>query len=135
MAIAFAVVELRVIGQPRLHSPAGEGTGSLFPQPRVEGADGPALLDDLVGSGWRIVTDLGTDELPAGLAARAASLGTLISIAPGGIRELDGVLANWFNRHGCRAAIVRPDHYVFGVAGSANGLLNLLAGLEHRLAA
>jgi 3-(3-hydroxy-phenyl)propionate hydroxylase len=23
--------------------------------------------------------------------------------------------AAWFERHGCRAAIVRPDHYVYGV--------------------
>jgi len=114
---------------------ATDGTGSLFPQPRVAGAGGPALLDDLAGSGWRVVTDLRADELPGGLVARAAALGTFISIAPGGIRELDGVLANWFKRHGCRAAIVRPDHYVFGVASDAAGLLPLLAGLEHRLAA
>ena len=27
-----------------------------------------------------------------------------------------GVLADWFARHTCSAAIVRPDHYVYGVA-------------------
>ncbi|WP_075790952.1 bifunctional 3-(3-hydroxy-phenyl)propionate/3-hydroxycinnamic acid hydroxylase [Massilia putida] len=124
----------------------GNGTGSLFPQPRVEGPGGPALLDDVVGTGWRIVTDLRIDELPPALAARATSLGTLVSVTPrnagfarvaGSIetRELDGVVAGWLARHGCRAAIVRPDHYVFGVAASAGALLELLGGLEYRLAA
>lgn len=29
--------------------------------------------------------------------------------------EKDDVVAGWFERHGCVAALVRPDHYVFGV--------------------
>jgi 3-(3-hydroxy-phenyl)propionate hydroxylase len=33
--------------------------------------------------------------------------------------ELEGVLANWFRRNECSAALVRPDNYVFGVAASA----------------
>jgi 3-(3-hydroxy-phenyl)propionate hydroxylase len=47
--------------------------------------------------------------------------------------ELDGVLAGWFERHGCCAALVRPDHYVYGVAGSASALYDLVAGLTRRL--
>jgi 3-(3-hydroxy-phenyl)propionate hydroxylase len=122
------------------------GTGTLFPQPRVNGAAGQVLLDELAGTGWRIVTDMRTDELPAALPGLAASLGTLVTLAPDAgahaheqgwiaAAELDGVVAGWFDRHKCRAAVVRPDHYVYGVAGSPGALLALLAGLKLQLAA
>ena len=40
--------------------------------------------------------------------------------AHGALVEQDGVLARWFDRHGCIGAIVRPDHYVFGALTSTN---------------
>jgi 3-(3-hydroxy-phenyl)propionate hydroxylase len=49
------------------------------------------------------------------------------------IAEEDGVLAAWFDRHGCRAAIVRPDHYVFGVASDGGALGKMLSELATRL--
>ncbi|WP_075792268.1 bifunctional 3-(3-hydroxy-phenyl)propionate/3-hydroxycinnamic acid hydroxylase [Massilia putida] len=129
-----------------LASGHADGTGTLFPQPRVNGPAGPVLLDELAGSGWRIVTNLRIAELPPSLTALAADIGTLVSIVPDAegrtrmpgcveTRELDGVVAGWFARHGCRAAIVRPDHYVFGVATGPDALSDLLSGLEQRLAA
>jgi 3-(3-hydroxy-phenyl)propionate hydroxylase len=120
------------------------GTGTLFPQPRVNGPAGPALLDELAGTGWRIVTSLCVDDLPPGLLQMARSLGMLVCI-PSGERqfssaphrmqadELDGVLARWFERHECRAAVVRPDHYVYGVASDGEGLSRLLSELLYRL--
>jgi 3-(3-hydroxy-phenyl)propionate hydroxylase len=120
------------------------GTGTLFPQPRVNGPAGPALLDELAGTSWRIVTDLRTAQLPPGLLALAERIGMLISIpsdaagfSSGPHRmqadELDGVLARWFARHGCHAAVVRPDHYVYGVADDGAGLHDLVAGLTNTL--
>ncbi|MEY3639928.1 MAG: hypothetical protein RIR68_3061, partial [Pseudomonadota bacterium] len=29
--------------------------------------------------------------------------------------EAEGVLQQWFEKHGVQAAIVRPDHYIYGV--------------------
>jgi len=49
------------------------------------------------------------------------------------VAEEDGILAAWFDRHGCRAAIVRPDHYVFGVASNEGTLGKMLADLATRL--
>ena len=49
------------------------------------------------------------------------------------VAEEDGVLAAWFDRHGCRAAIVRPDHYVFGVANDEDALGKMLSELARRL--
>jgi 3-(3-hydroxy-phenyl)propionate hydroxylase len=66
---------------------------------------------------------------PAALRAletSAASLGAQLlcidaaTTVPGVVKlaEADGILAAWFERHGCEAALVRPDHLVYGVARS-----------------
>ena len=49
------------------------------------------------------------------------------------VAEEDGVLAAWFDRYRCRAAIVRPDHYVFGVANDERALGKMLSELATRL--
>jgi len=94
------------------------GRGTLFPQPRL--ADG-RLMDEQHGHGWRLV-------LTGGLQAPAATpdLG-VIALATGPARELDGVVAAWMLRHDCRAALLRPDHYVYGTASTAPELQALLA--------
>ena len=46
--------------------------------------------------------------------------------------EPDGLFAEWMRRHAGRAAIVRPDRYVFGVASDApelNRMINSLGAL------
>ena len=35
------------------------------------------------------------------------------------VEEADGIAARWFERNDCSAALVRPDHYVYGVARNA----------------
>lgn len=116
------------------------GAGTLFPQPRVQGPEGPVLLDELAGHGWCVVTGQPVDALPTDVIEAATALGALVCIGPdAGVphaihaRELDGVLARWFDRHGCRAAIVRPDHYVYGGAADGAALARLLDGLRARL--
>ena len=47
--------------------------------------------------------------------------------------ETEGVLAAWFRRHGCAAAIVRPDHYVYAVASSEQELVTELRSLTGRI--
>lgn len=105
------------------------GVGTLFPQPRLQHEQGAQLMDQLFGCGWRVVTSLPAWSLPPALSARVEALGALVSVAPGatgGTVECDGVLAAWFARHKCCAAIVRPDHYVYGVAATGEALAALL---------
>lgn len=94
------------------------GRGTLFPQPTL--ADG-MRMDTRFGHGWRLVLD-------ATLAPPAADTG-LVTIAFGhdGLHEADGVVAAWFARHACHAALLRPDHHVFGTAADASALDALLA--------
>lgn len=106
-----------------LAQPAGSGRGTLFPQPRLAG-DGQAqgsLMDERFGHGWRLVTD-------AALAPPAALAGlTLVRLGAADVMEQDGVAAAWLQRHRCHAALLRPDHYVYGTADSAGALAALLA--------
>jgi 3-(3-hydroxy-phenyl)propionate hydroxylase len=102
------------------------GAGTLFPQPRLQGpTPGGVLMDRLHGCGWRLVSD-GT--LP--LDAPAGVLHIHLAREP----EADGVVAAWMQRHGVRAALLRPDHYVFGSAAdpsSANALLAAWQATPH----
>ena len=119
--------------------------GTIFPQPRVKCGNELSLLDDLTGTGLRVVADGGLDLAPlvdndtvrqlgiklvqvnsADRTAPATRLGgQLVSVV-----ETEGVLARWFDRHECRAAIVRPDNYVFGVATTQEDVLNQIASLR-----
>jgi 3-(3-hydroxy-phenyl)propionate hydroxylase len=99
------------------------GRGTLFPQPRL--AASGALMDHAMGGGWRLV--VGPDgEVPADVPQGMS----VIALAR--TPEAEGVVARWMERHGCRAALVRPDHYVYGTAGSAGELAKLLADWRQR---
>jgi 3-(3-hydroxy-phenyl)propionate hydroxylase len=104
-----------------LSAAASSGRGTLFPQPRIAADSAAQLLDQRFGSGWRLVLDA-TQTAPAGLAASL----TVIRLGTDAV-ETEGVAALWMQKHDCHAALVRPDHYVFGTAASASQLVELLA--------
>ncbi|AOJ06815.1 bifunctional 3-(3-hydroxy-phenyl)propionate/3-hydroxycinnamic acid hydroxylase [Burkholderia mayonis] len=130
-----------------LLSPAAHAAnGTLFPQPRVQHAGDSALLDVVAGGNWRVVT-LGGEPVSEEAAKAAARIGAqIVELAADGdvrhaavlpdtrsIVEIDGVLGAWFERNGCRAAIIRPDHYVYGVASDAAALVDGLSQLDAAL--
>ncbi|MFM2348162.1 MAG: hypothetical protein RL654_2915 [Pseudomonadota bacterium] len=99
------------------------GRGTLFPQPWLRGADGtPVRMDHRFGSGWRLVLAEGTPA-PAQTGPSAMAR---IALGRDGLAETEGVLARWFAARQCSAALVRPDHYVFGTATGAAALDALL---------
>ena len=108
--------------------------GTLFPQPWVRGEDGRQRLDAVIGTGWRLVTD---GRRPGVFETDGAI--THVSVAADGdtpaspragpgttVVELENILGGWFDRHACYAALVRPDHYVYGVAASPDDVADLL---------
>lgn len=124
--------------------------GELFPQPRVRTPDFSGRLDDLTGACVRVVVAGG---LPPGQAEvyrqRLAPLGgALVHVEspqadardPAGpgrahtVREEVPLIAPWLQAQGLVAAIVRPDHYVYGAASTHEGALVLLDGLRQGLA-
>ena len=114
--------------------------GVLFPQPWVRTEAGRQLLDLACGSGWRLVLDGGIvadraiDDQARALDMRIIRICAAQSArAEGVVVEENGVVARWFDRHGCAAAIVRPDHYVYGVSRDLPSLSAMMSELSSRL--
>ena len=86
------------------------GAGEVFPQPWT--ADG-SRLDDVAGEGAWLISrcDTGPAEGVKALSLESASL-----------RPFADDIANWLDKHGAEAVLVRPDRYVFGT-GTAEGLV------------
>lgn len=95
--------------------------GRLFPQPRL--ADGQ-LMDTRFGTGWRIVAP---GPLPVGLPGWI----TPVCIRPED--EAEGVVTDWFAKSNGVAALVRPDHHVFGVAADNDAIFALVAEIAETL--
>ncbi|MBB4008458.1 bifunctional 3-(3-hydroxy-phenyl)propionate/3-hydroxycinnamic acid hydroxylase MhpA [Allorhizobium taibaishanense] len=122
-----------------------EGTparGLLFPQPAIVKDGSAVLLDRLIGHGWRLLLDGRKVSTQQAQTLKGAVEGVAVHViaAPNSaaeeaaLVEKDGVLSAWFDRHGCIAAIVRPDHYVFAGAADMTDLESQLADLRTRIA-
>ena len=109
--------------------------GALFPQPRIKRGEAVALLDRVFGAGTRLVINAASlGDKAAEAAAMASGSGiTPILIGPGHVEECDQVVAHWFSERGSVAALVRPDHYVFGTSADMPGIGGLLAEWERRI--
>lgn len=129
---------------------AHPANGTIFPQPCVFDGNTTTLLDALSGSWFRVVAsrrfsfaDMHRHDLAARLGASLVCVGATPDggAAPNTnsaagilhVTECDGVLARWFEQHQCAAAIVRPDHYVYGVASTAQGLDQQLEAFAARV--
>lgn len=133
---------IRTLPRQQLIPPLEEGflspaahpaNGSIFPQPRVRHGGGEALLDDLAGSWFRLVV---RENFPANETKLAEVMGmklVRIGTGEGCLEELDGILAQWFEKNACGAALVRPDHYVYGVAASPGELDRQLEAMRSAL--
>jgi 3-(3-hydroxy-phenyl)propionate hydroxylase len=98
------------------------GAGQLFPQPSgsINGTSG--RLDDLVGTGVRLVIDaqLAADAVPGAAVVALEGQGSNVFAENGGPSA-----AAWLRHHGVVAALVRPDHYVYGTASTIQQAIEL----------
>ena len=114
-----------------LSTHAHAANGTLFPQPWLLHEGGRQRMDEMAGTGWRLVI-----KDAAHLAFDAHTLpvsAELLYLGSPGLTEAEGVLAAWFAQHQCVAALVRPDHYVYGVAADTQQLDALLRDLKQQI--
>ena len=100
--------------------------GDVFPQPRL--ADG-RRLDDVVGDRFAVLSALPLDARTrrAGGGGRRGGLDLAFIDAPGPAVEA------WLAAREAAAVIVRPDRYVFAVAGDEAGVRHALEELASLL--
>ncbi|MBW9110378.1 bifunctional 3-(3-hydroxy-phenyl)propionate/3-hydroxycinnamic acid hydroxylase [Microbacterium ureisolvens] len=113
---ASAVPEPPALG-PGLHAGQDRG-GRLGPQPIL--ADG-IRLDDMVGSHFLVAAERAVyDDLAPALRAALDDDGDVVTLLdPAKVSALLATI-------GARAAVLRPDHYILGTAGTAAELERLL---------
>jgi len=116
--------------------------GGLFPQPRAAGEAG-LLLDSVTGTGFLLMVGaaglndedvaeirkldptLKIVQITTDTAAPSFASNTDLSFV-----ERDALVSGWLTRNGLLAALVRPDHYVFGGAIDGYGAVAVVAELR-----
>ncbi|WP_428964984.1 bifunctional 3-(3-hydroxy-phenyl)propionate/3-hydroxycinnamic acid hydroxylase [Micromonospora fluostatini] len=106
--------------------------GTMFPQPRVGGGGSatPRLLDEVLGDGFAVIGR----GLPAGLPGVSGPAVRYVEVHPAGaavppatggrdgdrvdVVDVDGAISAWLRRHRADVVVLRPDRFVFAVAGS-----------------
>lgn len=108
-------------------------SGYLSVQGRVRHKGREGLFDDVVGKGWQLL--MRSKRGPAALGQTTLDVlaqfdAAVADFGPGGdTTDLDGSYADWFDRFGAEAVLVRPDFYVFGTSSVAGiGALVAAAG-------
>jgi 3-(3-hydroxy-phenyl)propionate hydroxylase len=88
-------------------------------------------MDEIFPAGWKIIfsSQAGAECLRATSTHHLSHL-QVAQIGVGQLVELENVLANWFAKHAVVAAIVRPDHYIYGVCANANDVMQQLDALK-----
>ena len=113
--------------------------GRLFVQGRVRRGEKIGLFDDVVGSGWTLISPLAdplalldaeTAEFFAALGGIAAQVG-----GHGPVHDVDGTYAKWFADAGVAVVLQRPDFSIFGSAARLEDTAALVERLRSVLAA
>ncbi len=127
------------LGAGALHRDGDPLAGQLAIQGRLERGGREALLDDLTGGGFTLITRDGDPlaalgpELRAVLDTLRVAVVSLDPATPGGARDADGRTTGWLDEHALHAVLVRPDFYVFGCASAPADLPALIGDLQERL--
>jgi 3-(3-hydroxy-phenyl)propionate hydroxylase/flavoprotein hydroxylase len=108
------------------------GRGELFIQDIVDDGFRRGRFDEIVGTGFVLVT---TTPMPpvAGLRVVTLAPPDQHDAPPGTVRDVTGRYHQWLAGHGCCAVAVRPDFYVYGCAADPAGAEALAAELAAEL--
>lgn len=109
-----------ILYQPELRR-YGCQAGELAPQGRVRYEGREALLDDITGYGFQLVSSIDLDDaLGARRLDELDRIGVhrvVIGDDAGQFADVEGVYADYFAEHNAVAFIGRPDVYTFGAVG------------------
>jgi 3-(3-hydroxy-phenyl)propionate hydroxylase len=105
--------------------------GTLFPQAWMVRGTQKLRMDDFLGRGWRLLIRAGAGDRIRQVAQTASSRYlAVVDFEHLDWQEADDVLRTWFKTMDCAAVMLRPDHYVYGVARTGSQLTNLLIQLR-----
>lgn len=104
------------------------GAGELFPQPSLVGQGGRRrMFDDATAP--EVVVVARSEAVPE-IKPCADQLGTTIVAVgdpiAGALFTRDAAMGDWFDQHGARFAVVRPDRHVHGTTASADAAMAML---------
>ena len=103
--------------------------GRLAPQGRVRLGDRVGRFDDLIGSGWVLLSPAPVaDRVNANARALLDRLSARIVVADEAM-DVDGYYRDYFEQEGIAAILYRPDFYIFGSASRPEDVPLLLGRL------
>ena len=109
--------------------------GELFMQATVRAGGAQGLLDDVVGTGWHLVTNGQVTDLEGELASWFDSIGGC-SVAIGTtVKDLEGRYGRWFGDRGVAAVLERPDFAIYGTLAPDQDATALVTRLRGQLEA
>jgi flavoprotein hydroxylase len=107
--------------------------GELFIQAVVRSGTMEGLLDDVVGSGWHLVTLEAAAHIDAELAAWFKSIGGHRVAIGADVDDVEGRYGSWMSEHGVIGVLERPDFAIYGTAATSDDVDFLLAQLQRRM--
>ncbi|MFD4602997.1 bifunctional 3-(3-hydroxy-phenyl)propionate/3-hydroxycinnamic acid hydroxylase [Streptomyces sp. NPDC058464] len=115
------------------------GAGTLSVQPRVHHQGRTGRLDDVVGTGWTLLSrvppatlGLSGEQLSWLDTLNARTIQVTRAKVPGAVIDLDAVATRWFDELDADVVLVRPDFYVYG-ASRVDGVKGLVESLRRQL--
>lgn len=136
-ARAGATVAMTDVVPPIRGGVIGASGGERLPQPPVRERGRDVRLDDRLEGRFALLTFDADTALPgAALPGWRALDGHVLRLGrrgdgatAGALIDTTGALQAWFEDRGAAWVLVRPDRYVFGTAGSTDGVLGLVNAL------
>lgn len=109
-----------------LADPSDPLAGTLSPQGRVRFGATTGRFDDVVGSGFVLVSDSAARQVlgPEEDAILDRLKVRVVTIDPRA--DIDGTYGRYFAEHEVTAILYRPDFYIFGSAGDVEGIPRLV---------
>jgi 3-(3-hydroxy-phenyl)propionate hydroxylase len=109
------------------------GGGEPAPQAWLRQAGALRRADDVTGGGFRLFL-VHAEQRTAALR-RSAERSRCAVFTLSDLQEVHGLMADWLDRRGATAVLVRPDHVIYGSAAGADAGMVLARALERDLGA